>query len=140
MNLGKDSGSSGEVDLNLAPILDCLTVLVAFLLASASFLSLSALETGVAAASPERAAEQEPPTALFARLAADGSFLAHFEKEAPQRTPNAEGLVRLLQLKTAKNKVLILSVEPTVPVQKVVETLDQWRRFKTSAPVTLATD
>ncbi|OFZ16215.1 MAG: hypothetical protein A2Z20_00220 [Bdellovibrionales bacterium RBG_16_40_8] len=44
---GDDSGQ--EVELNIVPIIDCFTVLIAYLLATASFLTLSALDVGVAA-------------------------------------------------------------------------------------------
>jgi biopolymer transport protein ExbD len=42
---GRGRGSSADFDLNLAPIIDCFTVLIAFLLASASFLSIGIFET-----------------------------------------------------------------------------------------------
>lgn len=41
--------NSGDVDLNLAPIIDCFTVLITYLLVSASFISLAVLDVGVAA-------------------------------------------------------------------------------------------
>jgi biopolymer transport protein ExbD len=47
-----------DVELNLAPIIDCFTVLITFLLASASFLSIGVIEAGAegagAAAEPAR--------------------------------------------------------------------------------------
>jgi biopolymer transport protein ExbD len=42
-NAGGDDGEEG-FDLNLAPIIDCFTVLITYLLVSASFVSLSMLE------------------------------------------------------------------------------------------------
>ena len=41
-NLGNSSGQ--DVDLNITPIIDCFTVLITFLLASASFLSIGFFE------------------------------------------------------------------------------------------------
>src|SRR5450759_4468663 len=41
-NLGSSSGQ--EVELNITPIIDCFTVLITFLLASASFLSIGFFE------------------------------------------------------------------------------------------------
>jgi biopolymer transport protein ExbD len=48
-----------DVELNIAPIIDCFTVLITYLLVTASFISLSALEVGVAAAGQS---SSKPPT------------------------------------------------------------------------------
>lgn len=50
MNVSSDTGGkSGRIgqdfDLNLAPIIDCFTVLIAFMLASASYLAIGILDT-----------------------------------------------------------------------------------------------
>lgn len=57
------SGAEGDVDLNIAPIVDCFTVLIAYLLVSMSFISLGIFEAGVAATGPavETVAEDPPP-------------------------------------------------------------------------------
>ncbi|MBC7397555.1 MAG: biopolymer transporter ExbD [Bdellovibrionales bacterium] len=57
------SGAEGDVDLNIAPIVDCFTVLIAYLLVSMSFISLGIFEAGVAATGPavEAPAEDPPP-------------------------------------------------------------------------------
>jgi biopolymer transport protein ExbD len=60
-----------DFDLNLAPIIDCFTVLITYLLVSASFISLTALDVGVAAqgqADPS-AAPITPPYNLMIELA-----------------------------------------------------------------------
>lgn len=49
MNVGESGGRSQDIDLNLAPIIDCFTVLITFMLASASFLAIGIFESGVAA-------------------------------------------------------------------------------------------
>lgn len=55
------SGDNGQdFDLNLAPIIDCFTVLIAYLLVSASFISLAVFDVGVAV-SGEGAAETDSP-------------------------------------------------------------------------------
>lgn len=46
-------GGSQDFDLNLAPIIDCLVVLIAFMLASATFLSIGILDAGIAAGGAE---------------------------------------------------------------------------------------
>jgi biopolymer transport protein ExbD len=57
------SGGSGSQDfeLNLASIIDCFTVLIAFMLASASFLSIGILDAGIAAAGTEASSKKAPP-------------------------------------------------------------------------------
>jgi len=45
-------GGDGEVELNITPIIDCFTVLIAYLLVSMSFISLSIIDAGVAATAP----------------------------------------------------------------------------------------
>ncbi|RYZ61531.1 MAG: hypothetical protein EOP09_19835, partial [Proteobacteria bacterium] len=42
----RGGAGSLEFDLNLAPIIDCFTVLITFLLVSASFLSVSIFDAG----------------------------------------------------------------------------------------------
>lgn len=54
---------SMDFDLNLAPIVDCFTVLITFMLVSASFLSIGILDAGVGA-SGESAASQTPPVEI----------------------------------------------------------------------------
>jgi biopolymer transport protein ExbD len=61
-----------DFDLNLAPIIDCFTVLITYLLVSASFISLTALDVGVAAqgqADPSTA-PTTPPYNLMIELTA----------------------------------------------------------------------
>ena len=56
------SGGSAEVELNLAPIIDCFTVLITYLLVTASFLTLTALDVSVAATNPSSSSPPPPPT------------------------------------------------------------------------------
>ena len=44
---GEGDGHPGEFELNLAPVIDCLTVLIVYTMVSASFLSLGAFNTTV---------------------------------------------------------------------------------------------
>jgi biopolymer transport protein ExbD len=68
---GGDSGQ--DFELNLAPIIDCFTVLITYLLVTASFLTLSMFEVGVAAVSRSPSAApppKTPPYSLSMRLLA----------------------------------------------------------------------
>jgi biopolymer transport protein ExbD len=55
-----NSGGSQEVELNLAPIIDCFTVLITYLLVTASFLTFAAVDVGVSANNPSAAAPPPP--------------------------------------------------------------------------------
>lgn len=59
-SLGNENDSDFEI--NLAPIIDCFTVLITYLLVSASFISLSVLDVQVASVSDQPAQDQNPPT------------------------------------------------------------------------------
>ena len=48
MRAASDSKNSLDFELNLAPIIDCFTVLIAFILISASFASINILDAGIA--------------------------------------------------------------------------------------------
>jgi biopolymer transport protein ExbD len=57
-------GGGQDVELNLAPIIDCFTVLIAFMLVSASFLSIGLLDAGIAAAGPSNDKSTPPPISI----------------------------------------------------------------------------
>lgn len=50
-----------DFELNLASIIDCFTVLITFMLASASFISIGILDAGVAASASATAEKSTPP-------------------------------------------------------------------------------
>ena len=57
--MDSSSGGGGEVELNLAPIIDCFTVLITYLLVTASFLTLAAVDVGISANSDTK--DTPPP-------------------------------------------------------------------------------
>jgi len=62
-------GSGGQdFDLNLAPIIDCFTVLITFMLVSASFLSIGILDAGVAAPSSAAVSDNGKPPEILVQL------------------------------------------------------------------------
>src|SRR4051812_36631719 len=76
MNVGSGGSDSQDFELNLASLIDCFTVLITFMLASASFLSIGLLDAGIAAAGATSAAKSEPPPVNIAiELAKDESFV-----------------------------------------------------------------
>src|SRR4051794_30235096 len=68
---GRRGGGGQEFDLNLAPIIDCFTVLITFMLVSASFLSIGILDAGVAAPSSAAANPNDKPPALLVQVNID---------------------------------------------------------------------
>ena len=68
---GENSGGHGQdldFDINLAPIIDCFTVLITFLLASASFLAIGVFESNVAIPGPANGATKPPPVRVDIEL------------------------------------------------------------------------
>ena len=78
MSVSVEGGSGQDVDLNLAPIIDCFTVLITYLLVTASFISLAAVEVGVSASGtggpPPAPSADIPPMSMTLEAKADGSF------------------------------------------------------------------
>lgn len=79
MMVGGDSGSGKsrgqDFDLNLAPIIDCFTVLIAFMLVSASFLAIGIIDAGVAAGGEEaKSSAPPPPVNVSVRIESDGTM------------------------------------------------------------------
>ena len=58
---GGGKGKSQDFELNLASIIDCLTVLLTFLLASSSFIAIGILDTAISAGSPPPAEQKQTP-------------------------------------------------------------------------------
>jgi len=58
---GSNDDGGQDFELNLAPIIDCFTVLITYMLVSASFISLDILEVSVNAANPQTEQQQTPP-------------------------------------------------------------------------------
>lgn len=86
------SGGEGgqDFDLNLAPIIDCFTVLITYLLVSASFISVAVLDVHVAALgeappNPKRELATPPPSLIvFLRASGNVEFrITDSKKEAP---------------------------------------------------------
>lgn len=61
-------GTSQDFELNLAPIIDCFTVLIAFVMISTVFASIGILDAGVAAGGEEAKAADPAPVHLTVEL------------------------------------------------------------------------
>ncbi|MDR3607395.1 MAG: biopolymer transporter ExbD [Oligoflexia bacterium] len=142
------SSSNQDFELNLAPIIDCLTVLITFMLASATFLSIGILDAGVAAGGSAAATEQAPPPVnLTIELGHDKNFvlkvtgkenrvipIAQTTKGVPAGTAanyDYETLLQQLAQVEAKwptVKAITLSADNSVEYEDVVRAMDSIRK------------
>src|SRR3954454_525427 len=88
MSAGVSGGNgSQDFELNLASIIDCFTVLIAFMLASASFLSIGILDAGVAAAGPQTKSDKPPSVNLTVELSQNQKFTLKLAGKSHAKTP-----------------------------------------------------
>lgn len=75
---GGGSEEDGDLELNLAPIIDCFTVLITYLLVSASYITLDLLQVSVVTTSdqpPPAQAQTDPPYSLSINVGQQGVLL-----------------------------------------------------------------
>jgi biopolymer transport protein ExbD len=83
---GHEGGASQEVDLNLAPILDCFVVIITFLLVSASFLVLGVLDAGIAAGGKSATNSPPPPIQITVEVTATKDLVVKLSGASSQVT------------------------------------------------------
>ncbi len=122
-------GSSQDFELNLAPIIDCFTVLIAFLLATASFLSIGFLEAGAAAQRAGTGTQQNPRAILRVRLMGLGEAFEFELSGKKARFPVTELEARAKEWKTNHPELETATVEAddAVEYQAVVQAMDRLR-------------
>lgn len=131
----------GDVELNLAPIIDCFTVLITYLLVTASFLSLAALDVGVSAtgtaAPPATPDNTPPPMVMSLQAMANGDVKINVRggvsgREYPYVIAAVSGqrdegqlLAKLEEIKKKwpEIKEASVSAEPTVIYKDVVKVI-----------------
>lgn len=142
MNVSGDGGGSNQdFDLNLAPIIDCFTVLITYLLVSASFLTLNVFDVGISMTgeAPPGALVGPPPYSLTAQIKLDHN-LAFKVGGGPKNVDITFDIPRTTGGDTdydlAKQKLgeirrqypslteLSLSAEADVPYKALVKTID----------------
>jgi biopolymer transport protein ExbD len=136
-------GGGQDFELNLASIIDCLTVIIAFLLMSSSFVSFGAMDTAVAApqsgAAASPSSEDSKSVTLTLRLVGEkGDEQVEWEvtsgnegKPREKKTLPRAGL--LAELQGAKTRYpglqgVVLSAAPRVQYQQVIQTMDETRK------------
>lgn len=131
-----------DFDLNLAPIIDCFTVLITYLLVTASFISLTAMDVGVSAtgkAPPATPSLLPPPMIMTMELTLSQKLVIKINggKEPKEITVaiepkngswNFDGLGgRLIQIQKKWPSITDVSVsaEPTVQYKEVVKVINE---------------
>jgi biopolymer transport protein ExbD len=136
---------SQEFDLNLAPIIDCFTVLITFMLASAAFLSIGIFDAGVAAAGAAPSS-QKPPSinvvielnrAQQLQIKVSGKANTTTTLNAKDGAPDFDSLranLDGLKGKYSDLAAVTLSAETTVQYKDVIKTMEATRK---SIPVVM---
>jgi biopolymer transport protein ExbD len=120
-----------DFDLNLAPIIDVFTVLITFLLASASFLSVSLFDAGFTQV--EQVGDVNPPPITIS-LTIKGAEAFDLEvkgktnlKESFRDLASVTEQLQSLQGKYPKVESLTLSASDDVPYESVVQAMEKIR-------------
>jgi biopolymer transport protein TolR len=135
-------GTTQDFELNLAPVIDCLTVLITFVLISASYVSVGVLQAEIAVASTTPQTNQKKPDAemLSVELKEDHSILVRLtgkKNRVSRISPNADrswnynALTNTLAV--AKNEVpnltsMVLNADSEVDYREVIKTMELARK------------
>lgn len=146
MSAGVEGGSGQDVDLNLAPIIDCFTVLITYLLITASFINLAAMDVGVSATGSAAPSDQPmgpPPMIMTLQLTEAGRLVMNVSGGKLKTDvvvniePLAEGGWNLTELagrlqqvreKWPEIKDVSVSAEPTVKYKDIVNVINETQR------------
>ncbi|HTL11945.1 MAG TPA: biopolymer transporter ExbD [Bdellovibrionota bacterium] len=125
MSIGPIEGGQ-DVELNLAPIIDAFTVLIAFMLVSASFLAVGVLDAGVAAGGKATDKAKPPAITLHLHLQADQKIrLETTGQQTVKLTLTSEdelkGQLNKLKTRFPDVKTAILSADDAVAYEDVIK-------------------
>src|SRR4051794_19879171 len=137
---GNKESKSEDFELNIASIIDCFTVLITYLLVSASFISLGVIDVSVATPGPVDTAQQEDPSvSLTIEVAQDKSLqvnLSGKEKKTvsiPSKNDSwdfegLEATIRPIKDKWTDLKVAVIAAQPSVEYDQVVKVVSTARK------------
>lgn len=140
VNSGGGHGSSQDFDLNLAPIIDCFTVLITFMLVSASFLAIGIFDAGAGAAGQTAAKDAPPPIIVQLELRdqfgmeiqLSGKATDKIKLPAAQGDWDYAGLTReLTNIKTKwpQSDSVILSASDDIEYLQIVKIMEKLRKL-----------
>lgn len=130
---GGGPGQSQDFDLNIAPIIDCFTVLITFLLVSAAFLSVGFFDAGISAAGAT-AKSEKPPSVTYTLEVQPGNVLKLGVTGRETRNLTLKDSEELTtQLKSLKAKYpdvasLTLSADNKVTYSEVILIMERVRK------------
>ena len=130
---------SQDFELNIASIIDCFTVLIAFMLASTSFLAIGILDAGVAAAGNTATDSTPPPVNVTLQLTGSRDLEVKWSgKETnsvriPAKSGKADYDAMTSALASVKSRwngvnAVTLSADNTVEYRDVVQAMDVARK------------
>jgi biopolymer transport protein ExbD len=133
----QDSGNkaSQDFELNLAPIIDCMVVLIAFLMVSLSYLSIQMLDAGLSAPGGLSKASDsalsldvkiETPDLLVVNVMDSNKRISSQKFERASWSTDLQGIVT--QLGRTPDAATI-SAENSISYDVVVQTLDEIKSF-----------
>lgn len=127
-------GTGLELELNLAPVIDCLTVLIGFVMISASFAGTRLLDVNLGAGAETTTARRSPPVKAEILLAPNGLMRLAVSGQERRRMEvrNASQLTELLtELKRRWPELNGATVvaQDSVDYRSVVSVMDTVRRL-----------
>lgn len=157
VNLPGSGGGDQDFELNLAPIIDCLVVLITFMLASATFLSIGILDAGISAGGATQSSTAPPSVVvtldlkkgyqMILRVEGKENSTASFQPvdapttKAPNEAPNtvsatnktwnikeAADRLRALRLKWTDLSALTIQGDNDLEYQQFVQVMDALRK------------
>jgi biopolymer transport protein ExbD len=127
------SSNSQEVDLNITPIIDCFTVLITFMLASASFLSIGFLEAATPGNNATEAAA-EPDTEALIKMAPNHlatlkmkgklNYTLSFDLSKKEGMDQFDTEFKKLKDSNAKVNQVLLTADDSVEYSEVAAVMD----------------
>lgn len=133
------SGGGQEVELNITPIIDCFTVLITFLLASASFLSVGFFEVNTPGQGSDPSASEPDTEAVIkiknnhmAELKVKGkkNLTMTFDLNDKNAMKGIDTEIQKLQAEQLKLNQVLLSAEDEVDYQSVSEVMGHLSKSK----------
>lgn len=134
--MSRSRGGELDFELNLAPIIDCFTVLITFMLASASFLSISIFDAGFTPAEAQ-GDPTPPPITVTLDLKKNGSLqvITHGKLEQKNTFANpdeAAEALRQLKEKYPGFTSVTITADQEVEYEAVVKAMEKARKNELS--------
>lgn len=140
-SIGGGGHNSQDFELNLASIIDCFTVLIAFMLVSSAFLSIGILDAGIAAAGTTSTNATPPAVNIAVELNKNQTFEIKVTGKATSNVKVARGKTEegwdfdalSQQLQAMKGKwpdvqALTVTAENKIEYREIVKTIETARK------------